>query len=326
MHLPDIYFLPEWGKAHQDLDGGVATIFEFEDQSGHIYYQFIKRKVPDELGVGQYYDIITPYGFSGPIILNNKPGEEELLLSRYEKEFNDYCQKEKIVAEYVRFSPWLMNHRDFGRFYTLKYNDYTLYTDLSVRDFFMEEYCSKIRTKIRKAGNLGVMVEYDFSGVSLNEFCRLYQKTIRKNEISGYYHFHEDFLNRVFKSLNNRLFLINARFGKECISSAIFMEYGDYLHFHLVANDYNHYQKNANSLIMYEAAQWGQKNGKKQMHIGGGPAAELFAFKKQFTKKGFCDFYVGKKIRNEAVYNNLVNIKIRNGQIKDESYFPLYRG
>jgi len=325
MNLPDIYFLPEWGKAHQDLEKGDASVFEFEDQSGHIYYQFIKRRVSDGLDLGLYYDIITQYGCNGPIILDHNPAEKEKLLSRFDEIFNEYCRDEKIIAEYVRFSPWLKNHQDFGKFYTLKYNDYTLYTDLTVGDFFMEEYCSKIRTKIRKSQKLGVRIEYDLSGKSLNEFCNLYKQTIQKNEISDYYHFDENFLLRVFKSLNNRQFLINARFEDKYISSAIFMEFGDYLHFHLVANDYNHYEKNGNSLIMYEAAMWGQKNGKKQMHIGGGTSGELFAFKKQFTKKGICDFYIGKKVRDEHVYSKLVDLKIKTGQIHDTSYFPLYR-
>jgi lipid II:glycine glycyltransferase (peptidoglycan interpeptide bridge formation enzyme) len=291
-----------------------------------VYYSFLKRKIPDLLGYETFYDILTPYGFSGPIILESDKASKELLISVYDDAFRDYCFNENIVAEYVIFSPWLMNHLDFEKIYSLKYNNYTLYIDLTVKDFFLEEFCSKIRTKIRKAEKLGVRLEYDYSGSSLNEFYRLYQYTVEKNDVSEYYKFNIDFLTRMFNSLNNRQFLINARFENEYISSAIFMEYGDYLHFHLVANDYRYYQKNANSLIMYEAANWGQKHNKKQMHIGGASTSELYAFKKQFTRRGICDRYIGQKIRNEAIYNKLVDMRLKKGDIKNSSYFPLYRG
>jgi hypothetical protein len=326
MDLPDIYFLPEWGRINQELVKGEACIFDFNNKLGHVYYSFIKRKVPDLLGYGTFYDIVTPYGFSGPIILESNKANKELLISAYDNAFKDYCFQENIVAEYVKFNPWLRNHLDFEKIYSLRYNNYTLYIDLTVKDFFMEEFCSKIRTKIRKAENLGVRLEYDYSGTSLSEFYRLYQYTVEKNDVSEYYKFNLDFLTRMFNSLNNRQFLINARFENEYISSAIFMEYGDYLHFHLVANDYRHYQKNANSMIMYEAANWGQNHNKKQMHIGGASTNELYAFKKQFTRKGICDLYIGEKIRNEAIYNKLVDMKLKKGDIKNSSYFPLYRG
>ncbi|MCK5136193.1 MAG: GNAT family N-acetyltransferase [Bacteroidales bacterium] len=326
MNLPDIYFLPEWGKANQMIDKGEVCIFEYKNYLGHVYYQFIKRQVPDDLGHVTYYDIITPYGFSGPIVLAYANSNKKVLITKFDKAFNEYCLHEHIIAEYVRFSPWLRNHLDFRTIYTLKYNKYTLYTDLTVRDFFMEEYCSKIRTKIRKAEKIGVQLEYDFSGSSLREFHRLYQSTFEKNAMSEYYLFNLDFLIRTFKSLDNRQFLINALFEDEYISSGIFMEFGDYLHFHLVANNYQHYPKNANSLIMNEAAKWGQKNGKKQLHIGGAFTNELFAYKKQFTRNGKCDFHIGQKIRDEEIYNKLVDLRIKRGETINSNYFPLYRG
>jgi serine/alanine adding enzyme len=326
MNLPDIYFLPEWGKAFQELDNGEACIFDYEDVPGHIYYQFIKRKIPYKLNSNTYYDIITPYGFSGPVILENNKPDEGILVSKFEDSFNEYCIKEHIISEYVRFNPWLRNHLDFERIYKMRSNNYTLYIDLTVNDIFMDEFCSKIRNKIRKAKKSGVQLEFDFSGLSLNEFSRLYQFTIEKNDITDYYKFSIEFLEKVFKALNNRQFLINARFDGKLITSAIFMDYGDYLHFHLVANDPNFYPLQANSLIMHEASMWGQKNGKKQMHIGGAFTDELFAYKKQFTKNGISDFYIGNKIRNEEIYNKLVDLRYQDGGNLNSTFFPLYRG
>jgi len=326
INLPDVYFLPEWGNAYQDLEHGEAKIFEFTHETGHIYYQFIKREIPDKLGFPGYFDIITPYGFSGPLVVGTSSRDKACLLELYFDAFRDYCLRENIVSEYVRFNPWLKNHLDFGKFYDLNYNNFTLYTDLTVSDFFLDEYDSKIRTKIRKAIKSGVHLEYDFNGSSLNEFCRLYKNTLKKNDIPDYYHFEHDFLVRTFKRLDNIQFIINALYDGHCITSAIFLTFGDYLHYHLVSNDYQYYSLNANSLILYEAAKWGQRRGKKQMHLGGAPTKELLAFKKNFTKTGVCDFYIGRKIWNEDIYGKLVTNRLAKNEINDNRYFPLYRG
>lgn len=325
-NLPDIYFLPEWGNLFQELDKGESLIFEFNQKVGRIYYQFIKREIPIKIGKDTYYDIITPYGFSGPVILQCEKGNETLLVQQFHAAFTNYCNSEKIVTEYCRFNPWLKNHLYFQPYYSLKNNRYTLYTDLTVKDFFMEEYCKKVRTKIRKAANSGIELEFDYTGKTINEFYRLYQNTVAKNDISDYYQFSLEFLVRSFHILEKKQFIINARYQGECITSSIFLVYNDYLHCHLVANDYREYPQNANSLILYEACKWGVNQGKSQMHFGGGYTDELFNFKRQFTQKGFCDFYVGSIIRNEEIYNELVKLKSKCGEISNSNYFPLYRG
>ena len=324
--FPDIYFLPKWGKLFQEHDQGEAYVFEFKNESGHIYYQFIKKVVPDEINGSVYYDIVSPYGLNGPIILAADSAKKDLLLAEYDAMFQQYCMNNNIVAEYVKFNPWFKNHLDFEKIYTTRYNNYTLYTDLTVPDFFMEEFSSDTRNHIRKAVKRGVQIEFDFTGASINEFNRLYQITAKKNNISEYFLFDIDFLLKTFTVLKNNQFIINAIFEGKYVSSAIFLHYGDYIHYHLCANDPQYYRLNANSLILREACNWAQNNGKKQMHLGGAFSNELFAFKKQFTKNGICDYYVGTKIRNEVIYNELVTLKLKNGKINNRSFFPLYRG
>ena len=323
--LPDIYFLPVWGKLYQEYDQGEAYVFEFKNESGHVYHQFVKRVVPDKINGIVYYDIVSNNGFNGPIVLTVDSAKKDIFLAEYDTAFQQYCMDNNIVAEYVKFNPWLKNHLDFEKIYITKYNNYTLYTDLTVSDFFKEEFCSKIRNQIRKSIKNGVHIEFDFAGSSINEFNRLYKITIKKNNISKHFLFDISFLSKTFKILENNQFIINAIFEGKYISSAIFLNYGDYLHYHLCANDTQYYPLNANSLILYEACNWAQNNGKKQIHLGGAFSNELFAFKKQFTKNGICDYYVGTKIRNKVIYDDLVNLKLKNGKINNRSFFPLYR-
>jgi serine/alanine adding enzyme len=74
-----------------------------------------------------------------------------------------------------------------------------------------------------------------------------------------------------------------------CVSCAIFVHHGHYMHYHLSANDPEYYPLCANSLILAEACAWGVHNAKKQLHLGGAFSNELRAFKRQFTRSGLCD-------------------------------------
>jgi hypothetical protein len=324
--FPDIYFLPQWGKLFEEHDHGKSGIFEYRGEKGHVYYQFMKRVLPAELECPDHVDLVTPYGFSGPVIIDCPSGDRQGLVREFDRAFQEYCQRERIVSEYVRFSPWLKNHADFASVYETKYNNYTFFTDLQCGDFFAREFSSKRRNQVRKAQKHGVRCEFDFSGKSLPEFIRIYEFTIKKNKVAPYYQFAPNFLHRTFSALKERQFLINAKYNDRTISSSIFLIHDDLLHYHLCANDPEYYPLCANSLLLFEAAKWGQAQGKKQMHLGGAFTPELFAFKRQFTKKGICDFFVGKKTRNRQKSDELLERRKKKGGITDPDYFPLYRG
>ena len=144
--FPDIYFLPEWGEFFETKEKkGKSTIFELKNEIGHVFYQFILREIPIVLGTEKYYDIITPYGFSGPVILHSLPGKRGELVKKFNDEFQQFCEEKNIVTEYVRFNPWIQNLSDFTNVYNLRNNGCTIYIDLTVPDFFMEEFSAKAR-------------------------------------------------------------------------------------------------------------------------------------------------------------------------------------
>lgn len=103
-----------------------------------------------------------------------------------------------IVAEYVRFSPWLGNHKDFLSCYEIYPNQTTIGIDLKMRDIWSEEISSKRRNIIRHAQKLGVTVGFDYTGEMLDDFLKLYSLTIERNNIGGYYVFSKDYLKRHF--------------------------------------------------------------------------------------------------------------------------------
>ncbi|WP_422123903.1 lipid II:glycine glycyltransferase FemX [Planococcus sp. X10-3] len=323
--IPDIYFLPEWGKSYESKDGGELKIFEFENETGHVFYQFVLRPVPFRTGEVGYFDTITPYGFSGPLILRCDPDKKEELVALFDDEFQQYCEKNNIVAEYIRFNPWLKNRSDFETIYNIKDNGFTAAVDLTVDDFFMDEFSPKARTQVRRAWKNNVEIEYDYTGSTVKEFYRLYNLMAKKNNVDDYYLFTEEFLMNSFKRLKGKQFIISAKHEGKYISASLLIHHGDYIHYHLTANDPEYFKLAGNSLLIYEACRWGTENGKKELHLGGG-MGDLYRFKSGFTKGEALEFEVGTKVRNEEVYNGLVDYKTRKSEIRNARYFPLYRG
>src|SRR5690606_10786356 len=88
--IPDIFFLPEWGKAYESQDHGENCIFEFRNGKGHVFYQFIKRPIPIDAGGMQFYDTITPFGQSGPLIVECEKGKEKELADAFDGAFQVY--------------------------------------------------------------------------------------------------------------------------------------------------------------------------------------------------------------------------------------------
>jgi len=321
MVYPDIYFEKSWGELNSVLiKDGMYRSYTFENEKGCVYYHFIMRPAQPCIDGVQYYDIITPYGFNGPIVIDCEPGKREALVQDFDRDFDRYCREQSIVAEYIRFNPWLYNHKDFGAVYTLKYNDQTYAIDLSHGDFFKDEYSHSARNQTKKAQNSGLKIEFDFEGKTIEPFLSLYRQTIQKNNIGEAYHFSNDFLCRAFELCGASLFFANAYFEGKIVSSQLYLQHDRYLHGHLEGNDYAFKHLYANNLIFYETCKWGIEHGKEYVHLGGAHHESLKAFKKQFTRKSIFDFYIGTKIRNQSIYDQLVRI---NGYNPD--FFPAYR-
>ncbi|SDI35665.1 Acetyltransferase (GNAT) domain-containing protein [Planococcus glaciei] len=326
VQVPDIFFMPEWGKAYESQDQGESRIFEVKNAIGHIFYSFVLRPIPILAGETLYYDTVTPFGQNGPIILKCQPGKKAELIALFDQEFQTYCTQHNIVAEYIRFSAWLKNVEDFKDIYSIDNRGITMYIDLTVQDFFMEEFKSPTRQQVRRALKNNVQIEYDFTGESIQEFHRLYQIMAKRNDVPAYYLFSEELLKNSFELLEGKQFIVYVKHEGVAISAALFVHHGDYLHYHLAANDPTYFHLAGNSLLINEGCRWGVEHGKKELHLGGASTEALYRFKRGFTKTEPLDILTGKKIRNPGAYQLLSDIKARSEGIENPSHFPMYRG
>lgn len=328
VQVPDIYFLPEWGKFFETKEaGGKWRLFETKSEKGHVFYQFIVRPISVQGDSSVFFDIITPYGFSGPVLLECAEGQRSQLAAEFQEQFQLFCEENNIVSEYIRFNPWVQNRLDFKDYYNFRDNGHTLYIDLTGKDYFMEQFSSASRRQVRKAIKNNVSIKLDFTGKSASEFHRLYMLTAEKNKIDDYYLFSEESLKASFEIFGGKQFFIHAVHEGQYISSSLILHHGDYMHYHLAANDPQAYPLAGNSLVISEACRWGVENSKKEFHLGGaGSDKNLFRFKRNFTKTQPLELLMGKKIRMKDAYDQLSEAKKTKQGIKYADYFPLYRG
>ena len=115
--VKDIYFNPKYGKLYEKVEKGKLVCWEYECDEGKIYHQFILREIPDMADNKTWYDIVSPYGYGGPVVEFCKEGKESYLLEKFEQEFEKYCEENNIVSEFVRFHPIAENGVTFQSVY-----------------------------------------------------------------------------------------------------------------------------------------------------------------------------------------------------------------
>lgn len=321
---PDIYYLPEWRELYAQRDGESSGCFTFHHPDGTVLYPYVMRRTPDAGDGKTWYDIITPYGFNGPCVVDRKAEDLSALRMAFDEAFSAHCRDRQIVAEYVRFSPWLKNVKTFGSLYALRDNGQTVAIDLTAEDILRDECSSKRRNLIRTAQKKGVVVEFGQTEAAVEDFYMLYQQTIEKNRIGLYYQFSLEFLKEHFAALGSHVCVARAKVEGQTVSCSILLRCGEHMHYHLSANDYAMTAYQGNSLLLYEAAMLGKAFGCKYLHLGGVGVAEvsLMHFKLSFTKQKGLPFQVGTRVRNQGVFDRLAARYGGTGT----GFFPPYRG
>ena len=330
MKLPDIYFLEEYGKVYEDNKEGKLTTYFFECEYGKVYYLFLLRKIciPNDTG---YYDITTPFGYGGPLFIEYKEEDLSKLILSFKKEFGKYCLNNNIITEFVRFHPLIKNHLQMDLYMNISNIRDTAYIKLDSPEEIWNNLKSTCRNRIRKAEKHNIEIQLDNSYKSLDNFINLYISTMEINNAKQYYFFDKEFFYNTFKLLKNNVFLFNSIYEGKTISSAMIMKYGDYIHYHFGGSDHLYTNLAPNNLLFYKIALWGQEKGCKYFHLGGGTTGNddpIFHFKKTFSKDGITNFFIGKKIHNESIYNDIVNEwKIYNNisDTDEINFFPIYR-
>lgn len=322
----DIYYNIYYGKLYEKTEHGKIETFEVNSEYGKIEHIFIKREIENQKN---YYDIVTPYGYGGPIITECQ--DKEKLLAQFKESFTEYCSENNIVSEFIRFHPIFENALDFKGIYDVVYSRHTVGTNLmDYEDPVQAEFSKSLRREIRKAEKNGVTVRTILAPTDLSAFKKLYEETMDRNKADAYYYFPNSYYKYIIEFLRKSVLEIQLIYENEIIASEIYFIEGDLMHAHLLGSSQIMLDLNAGALLEATAARWGHDHGYIYIHHGGGRTSAvddpLYTYKKKYGKNTEFDFYVGKKIWNKEMYDELV--AKREGELNhkiDSDYFPKYR-
>ena len=322
----DLYFDENYGKLYEKIEKGKAEIFKFENEDGKITNQFLIREIPEKVNGKTYYDIVTPYGYGGPII-NYLKGNKENLLKEFEKNFKKYAEERNIVSEFVRFHPIKENAIDMKPIYNSTYMRKTLITKLDEEDVVKKQISKSARKNIRQALNKGVIYKITEKPNDISVFKNIYYSTMDRNHATDYYYFDDEYFQNILNYYKENLILIEAIFEGKTIAAGIYFIYNDIIHIHLSGTLTEYLYLSPAYILRYALILWGIEHNDKYkiIHHGGGRSNSeedsLYLFKRNFAKLYDVDFYVGKKIWNKEIYDELCNMK----NIEDDGFFPAYR-
>nr|MCR5308632.1 GNAT family N-acetyltransferase [Bacilli bacterium] len=140
------------------------------------------------------------------------------------------------------------------------------------------------------------------------------------------YYFGDDFYSSIKNDLKDNAKIFYAELNEKIIACSIIIFANGKVNYHLSGSLREFQSLAPSNLMLWKVAQWGNENGFKTFHLGGGVGCKddsLFKFKRAFYKGDLCKYRIGKKIFNKEAYDLLVAKS--NKQDDLTGFFPLYR-
>ncbi len=319
----DIYFHPNYYKIYFEYGDGAPFCFVYQDEEGLALYPFLKNLIdPKRFQLNEsFYDIQGAYGYNGVVSSSYK----DSFIRKFYEAFDEFCQSENIIAEFTRFHPLLENHKFSENHLTVIKDRKTVWLDLSPdkETRWKESYSGNNRNMIRKALKNKIKVNKASDEEGYSTFYQMYLTTMKEVGASEYYYFNEKYAQNFSSLLNGKQVLLEADYQGNKICSMILMLYGEYAHYHLSGRVREFSKLAANNLILDEAIELAKEKGAKYFHFGGGNSNDqsdpLFKFKSNFSKS-FADFYIGKKVHNKEIYEQICSVWEQNHPELKEKY------
>lgn len=319
----DVYWLSGYTKAFQTHGDGEPILLYYEDDGIRGINVVMLRDIADSLHFRgripekRYFDIVTPYGYGGWLM-------EGDATDRLFKAYSAWAEDHHIVSEFVRFHPMVQNHKFCTDFYDVVQLGEVVHMDISDRNRIWENLSSKNRNVIRKAINNQVKIYNGRFPQIFGQFREIYNKTMDKDHAEDYYYFNEEFYWSILEDLPENAQVFFAEKDGLVIAASIILAANGHMNYHLSGSLREYSTLAPTNLLLYKAALWGNANGYKTLYLGGGVGSgedSLFRFKRAFYRGELNHFYIGEKVLNQEVYDQLLGLR----EQTDSSFFPKYR-
>ena len=346
LDLRDPHYLPGYvqiygGIADEECRahfGGEGMLFYFGDGDNYVLYPFLKRSIRElpfaDESTKDLYDIVSPYGYGGPLARIRDKSICMGLWTGFFDKFGDYCKQNNIVSEFCRLHPVFENHKPvaaFSRGITRKAGG-VVYSDLERSE--EEIWAGMSKPHRRRARRAAENTELDFS-LDIQEghpqsFFALYTETMRRHDAHPRYFFPPSFFATAFRGLGEHMSFPHVVYRDVIVTAMLVLRYGDVAYSWLSGAKPDYFHLYSGNVLMYRTLLESKRSGVKCFVLGGGVSAErdsVFDFKAGFSSL-FRDFYVYEKVHIREEYWRLTELRETWDQYSttaNDGFFPQYR-
>ena len=187
----------------------------------------------------------------------------------------------------------------------------------------------------RKARKLGLTWEEapaSLAEMTGGRFRALYDGTMERVSAKPYYFFGDRYYELLHAALGDDLRLAQVRNADgDVVAAALFMRWGDLLHYHLAGSERDAARLGANNLLLDGMIAWGFEHGLRLLHLGTGITAgdALYKFKVQFGGR-LLPYWLLRTVLDEERYAVLTQrrataTKREPRELLESGFFPAYR-
>ncbi|AIM61427.1 hypothetical protein IX49_13185 [Cellulophaga lytica] len=321
----NVYYTYEYLKYYENEHDQLRYFLLNIDGIPNTIMPFYLRDIKDKT----YKDVITPYGYGGPLCKNCD--DTKVLTKFWELVDKWYC-KNNIVSEFVRFN-LNGNHNNYSGELTE--------TLLNVKGEIKETeddqwtaFSTKVRNNYRKAKQHNLTFKlYEGNEITdsvIENFHKVYIETMDRNNAKEIYYFPKQYFENLIHANPNSFAIAKSYKDNVVASVELIIINKATLYAFLGGTRAKYFECRPNDYLRVEILKWATKNSKKYYVLGGGltNGDGLYKSKKVFFPKDEdAVFYTGRKIINKEVYNLLSNKTYSSSKDCNEecNYFPAYR-
>ncbi len=310
--LTDAYLRCGYLRAGAVLTPAQPLLLHLAGDGGHVVFAALRRTGPT--------DLITPYGYGGPVTAGAEPP-----VAGFADAYQEWCQARSAVSTFVLFHPLYANQElDLG--FHVEPLTGTIAWDLAHESDLLAGMHRHHRRMVRRAlgddAEVRVAVCTPGDVDALAGFRRLYTETMQRAGADAFYLFGDAY----WSALADRVPMVCVEVwqGPERMAGVLGLTGAPWLHYHLGASSESGRSLGASHLALYALARWGQEQGYSRLHLGGGVGGRrdsLFLFKERFAPNGEIPAAIGKAVHDPRRYRELT------GQTEPsfEGFFPAYR-
>lgn len=311
-YFQDVYDHWAYGWSAELIDGG-----DWEcalDQSSGVSFSYIKRAIP---GQPTEFDIVTPYGYGGISGPSDASAETK---TRFRDQFLIRIRERGAVAAFLRLNPlrddpWT---RLAGSSASLRT---TQACDVQTPYEAVAASSGAHRTAVRKAQRAGVRVR-SVPPLELSDqtapFRRLYDETMDRVDSRRGLRVGDDYFKRLLGLPAGVVHVFQADRDDVPVASAIFLRWGNHVHYHLSSSSSEGRFVQATNAIIDHAIH--SFSCPFRLHLGGGltEGDHLERFKRRIAPTSLEMHNVRYVVRADR-YKELC------AHLEPTDYFPAYR-